>query len=109
MADDLAKKYSALSKEYTEQSTLLAAYIYRQHENSDMTETQRSTLESLIAAQRMHLNETPKQLDELEMLGAAFDHATSKFTIFQEAMASPNSGANYDYISFFSGADSESV
>ena len=47
MADDLAKKYSALSKEYTEQSTLLAAYIYRQHENSDMTETQRSTLESL--------------------------------------------------------------
>lgn len=99
MADDLAKKYSALSKEYTEQSTLLAAYIYRQHENSDMTETQRSTLESLIAAQRMHLNETSKQLDELEMLGAAFDHATSKFTIFQEAMASPNSGANYDYIS----------
>lgn len=99
MADDLAKKYSMLSKEYTEQSTLLAAYIYRQHENSDMTETQRSTLEALIAAQRMHLNETSKQLDELEMLGAAFDHATSKFTIFQEAMASPNSGANYDYIS----------
>lgn len=95
---ELKAKQKELSKQYNENSLLLAAYNTRLTDGTNLTETQRIELENLIAAKQADQDETKGQINDLIDLQTQYENTTSKYNAFIASLNSPNSGSHYDTV-----------